>query len=65
MPSPFPGMNPFLEQEDVWQDFHDSFIPAARAAGSIVARKRLKPSFSFWVDGSLGRVLGCAQGDRR
>ena len=32
MPSPFPGMNPYLEQEAVWQDFHQSFIPAARAA---------------------------------
>jgi len=28
MPSPFPGMNPFLEQRDVWQDFHDRFVPA-------------------------------------
>ena len=28
MPSPFPGMNPYLEQEDVWQDFHDRMIPA-------------------------------------
>jgi hypothetical protein len=27
MPSPFPGMNPYLEQADVWQDFHQSFIP--------------------------------------
>ena len=32
MPSPFPGMNPYLEQEAVWQDFHQSFMPAARAA---------------------------------
>lgn len=23
MPSPFPGMNPYLEQRDVWQDFHN------------------------------------------
>ncbi len=30
MPSPFPGMNPYLENEDVWQDFHDSMIPAMR-----------------------------------
>lgn len=22
MPSPFPGMNPYLEQDDVWHDFH-------------------------------------------
>ena len=30
MPSPFPGMNPYLEQDDVWLDFHDSFIPVLR-----------------------------------
>lgn len=29
MPSPFPGMNPFLEQDDVWEDFHGRFIPSA------------------------------------
>ncbi len=22
MPSPFPGMNPYLEQDDAWHDFH-------------------------------------------
>ncbi|HEX5273304.1 MAG TPA: DUF4058 family protein [Gemmataceae bacterium] len=32
MPSPFPGMNPYLEQDRAWNDFHDSFIPAARDA---------------------------------
>ncbi len=30
MPSPFPGMNPYLENEDTWEDFHNSFIPHAR-----------------------------------
>lgn len=30
MPSPFPGMNPYIEQPAVWNDFHDSFIPALR-----------------------------------
>jgi hypothetical protein len=30
MPSPFPGMNPFLERLAVWQDFHETFIPVAR-----------------------------------
>jgi hypothetical protein len=29
MPSPFPGMNPYLEQASVWQDFHHRFISAA------------------------------------
>lgn len=28
MPSPFPGMNPYLEQEDAWHDFHEKMIPA-------------------------------------
>ena len=32
MPSPFPGMNPWLEQPGVCHDFHQSFIPLARAA---------------------------------
>ena len=30
MPSPFPGMNPYLEQNDTWEDFHQSFITHAR-----------------------------------
>ena len=29
VPSPLPGMNPYLEQEDVWHDFHKRFMPAA------------------------------------
>lgn len=36
MPSPFPGMNPYLEQDDVWQDFHQRF--ATFAAGIIGAQ---------------------------
>jgi hypothetical protein len=32
MPSPFPGMNPYLEQEDAWRDFHEAFLPTAREA---------------------------------
>lgn len=30
MPSPFPGMNPFLEQSGVFHDFHQSLIPVLR-----------------------------------
>lgn len=30
MPSPFPGMNPYLEQDDAWEDFHHNFISHAR-----------------------------------
>lgn len=28
MPSPFPGMDPYLEQDDAWHDFHEKFLPA-------------------------------------
>lgn len=30
MPSPFPGMNPYLEQPDVWEDFHATLLPVLR-----------------------------------
>jgi hypothetical protein len=30
MPSPFPGMNPYLEQPAVWQDFHQTFLALLR-----------------------------------
>src|SRR5438046_2088582 len=36
MPSPFPGMNPYLEQPDVWEDFHDRFI--VFVAGALEAQ---------------------------
>lgn len=29
MLSPFPGMNPYLEQESVWHDFHERALPVA------------------------------------
>jgi hypothetical protein len=31
MPSPFPGMNPYLEQGALWQDFQLRFLPALSA----------------------------------
>lgn len=30
MPSPFPGMNPYLEHEFVWKDFHITCMPVIR-----------------------------------
>lgn len=32
MPSPFPGMDPYLEAFNYWEDFHDSFLPFIRNA---------------------------------
>lgn len=30
MPSPFPGMNPYIEQRGVWHDFHQAMLVALR-----------------------------------
>ncbi len=30
MPSPFPGMNPYLECDEIWRDFHISFLSETR-----------------------------------
>ncbi|MEI7769214.1 MAG: DUF4058 family protein, partial [Chloroflexales bacterium] len=30
MPTPFPGMDPYLEQPAIWPDFHNSLIVALR-----------------------------------
>lgn len=38
MPSPFPGMNPFLEQPSVWEDFHCRFM--TYAGESLAAQVR-------------------------
>jgi hypothetical protein len=31
MPSPFPGMDPYIESAGLWGDFHGSMLPAMRA----------------------------------
>jgi len=46
MSSPFPGMNPFLEQEDVWHDFHQSFITALRDALTV----QIRPKYIAKID---------------
>src|SRR4051794_19374234 len=46
MPSPFPGMNPYLEQESVWQDFHDTFLPAIRS----VLAPQVSPNYIVKVE---------------
>lgn len=46
MPSPFPGMNPYLERGDVWHDFHEAFLPLTRTM--IVPQVR--PAFIVQLD---------------
>jgi hypothetical protein len=40
MPSPFPGMDPYIERPEIWRDFHDSLITYIRAALQPVLRPR-------------------------
>jgi hypothetical protein len=38
MPSPFPGMNPYLEQDEAWHDFHERFCPLVAELLAIQVR---------------------------
>jgi hypothetical protein len=49
MPSPFPGMNPYIERPDVWNDFHDSFIPIARE----VLAPQIRPRYYIRIEEHL------------
>ena len=49
MPSPFPGMNPYLERGSVWRTFHQNFIYAAQAA--LVAQVR--PRYIVQIESTL------------
>jgi hypothetical protein len=40
MPSPFPGMDPYLERPAIWRDFHDSLITMIRGALQPLLRPR-------------------------
>jgi hypothetical protein len=46
MPSPFPGMNPYIEQDALWQDFHLAFLPEIRER--LVAQVR--PNYIVMID---------------
>ncbi len=41
MPSPFPGMDPYIERPAIWADFHDSLVLGIRAA----LQPLLKPKY--------------------
>ena len=60
MPSPFPGMNPYLEQEDVWHDFHERFIPLV----ATLLGGQLRPRYIVKIDEHIF-VHELAADDRR
>lgn len=52
MPSPFPGMNPYLEQAGLWRDFHNAFLVTLRAAITprVVPRYQVEYEESLYID---------------
>ncbi len=46
MPSPFPGMDPYLEAPPFWSDLHFALIMALKAD----LKKRLPAGYSVWAD---------------
>ena len=46
MPSPFPGMNPYLEQEHLWHDFHERFCPLV---AELITRQ-VRPHYVVRID---------------
>ena len=46
MPSPFPGMDPYLEAQPFWANLHSTLIAVAQAE----LKKRLPRGFSVWSD---------------
>jgi hypothetical protein len=46
MPSPFPGMNPYLETEDAWHDFHERFMPLA----AEIIGEQVGPNYIVKID---------------
>ena len=49
MPSPFPGMNPYIEQDDTWEDFHTNFIVEAQR----VLARQVGPNYLVKVERRL------------
>jgi hypothetical protein len=58
MPSPFPGMNPYLEQSARWQDFHNTLLILMRE----VLNAQLAPRYYVLVEEHV--YLHEADGDR-
>ncbi len=65
MASPFPGMDPYLEQPGVWHDFHERFCPAV----AELLTAQVRPNFIVRIDEQVyihelpeesGRFLGRA-----
>jgi hypothetical protein len=60
MPSPFPGMDPYLEDTAFWPDFHATFVPAWRE----VIAGRLPDNYEARLDEQLKLIELPASAER-
>ena len=57
MPSPFPGMDPYLEAPSIWPDLHHSLAAELGAAGFTLTMRHARPDkhdaplYSLWSRG--------------
>ncbi len=63
MPSPFPGMNPYLEHPSVWHDFHGVLVTEMRLelAGQLGSRYQVRMDEHVYIhelDASARRLIG-------
>ncbi|HEV3144129.1 MAG TPA: DUF4058 family protein [Gemmataceae bacterium] len=49
MPSPFPGMDPYVEASGVWGDFHTTFLVAIKAKLNAVLPRRFQAKVELFV----------------
>ena len=63
MPSPFPGMDPYLEAPDIWPDFHDALAGEIRRELNRVlprpyyAQLEMRPDIGIVGDELPGRII--------
>ena len=68
MPSPFPGMDPYIEAPDIWPDFHHAFATEIRNALNrtmpkpYYARLEMRPEIGI-VDEEDARSNRAGRGD--
>ena len=67
MPSPFPGMDPYLERAEFWQDFHQSFLPRARdlLVGQVQPRYAIRVEAHLYIHEPVERSAYLEIRDRR
>jgi hypothetical protein len=54
MPSPFPGMNPYLENSALWSDFHHRVITAI----ADLLAPQLEPKYIVAIERRISEAIG-------